>query len=414
MAESVTYLGTWWLPKDSTMDVRKRPVGILTIYENGRCELELHNTNIGAGELPYIDVLWGKDSRGENYSLFNLECRKWSHIVKYVAQYVFQGLLIDSITSPLFKKCNVAYTYLYEWTGTNIMSVPNDYNNKKITINYGKENVYIQGELDKGVHYKVTDYLGYSTNKTNLNAQFLTKFQIVSQKSLSIGNFIDYVQEFTQFLSLALFSKQYPSALYFLRENDEYGFRLFVEIPPSDKPSFNAVIPMMILKKEIPSFINNFHAKYDNISILTKRLIESTKISEFDASDFIIIAQALEGYYYRFLKVGKQKFKEIIEHFSDVKLVMDCNIDLKELKDSRDLYSHFYEEKAGDKIAKGYKLFMLTQKCKVLLTCCILEQLGMTHEMMNNILPDSIINVIVYNIMKYEKRLPKVTTITNK
>ena len=414
MAESVTYLGTWWLPKDSTMDVRKRPVGILTIYENGRCELELHNTNIVAGELQYIDVLWGQDSRGVNYSLFNLECRKWSHIVKYVAQYVFQGLLIDSITSPLFKKCNVAYAYLYEWTGTNMMSVPNDYNNKKITINYGKENVHIQGELDLGVQYKVADWLGYSTDRTNLNAQIMTQYQIASDKSLSIGNFIDYVQEFTQFLSLALFSKQYPSALYFLRENDEYGFRLYVEIPSSHKPSFDALIPIIKLKEEIPSYIKNYHTKYENISILTKRLIESTRRSEFDASDFTIIAQALEGYYYRFLNTGKKKFKEIIEHFSDIEAVVDCNIDVKELKDSRDLYSHFYEEKAGDKIAKGYNLLILTQKCKVLLTCCILEQIGMTHEIMNKIFPNSIINTIVYNIMKYEKRLPKVKTSTNK
>ena len=414
MAESTTYLGTWWLPKDSTMDVSKRPVGILTIFENGRCELELHNTNIYSGQLPYIDVLWGQDSRGVNYTLFNLECRHWSYVVKYVAQYVLQGLLIDSVTSPSFKKCYVAFPYLYEWTGSNMMSVPIDYHNKKITINYEEENVHIQGELDPGVQYKVADLIGYSTDRINLNAQILTRYQIASDKSLSIGNFIDYIQEFTQFLSLALFSKQYPSALYFLRDNDEYGFRLYVEIPSSHKPSFDALIPIIKLKEEIPSYIKNYHAKYENISILTKRLIESTKRSEFDASDFTIIAQALEGYYYRFLNKGKQKFKEIIEHFSDIKAVVDCNIDVKELKDSRDLYSHFYEEKAGDKIAKGYNLLILTQKCKVLLTCCILEQIGMTHDKINEVIPNSIIDAIVYNIRKYEKRLPQVITITNK
>lgn len=414
MSESVTYLGTWWLPKDSTMDVRKRPVGILTIYENGKCELELHNTNIGAGELPYIDVLWGRDSRGVKYSLFNLECRRWSHIVKYVAQYVLQGMFVESMTSPSFIECNVAYTNLHEWTGLTMMSVPNDYHNKKITINYGEENVYIQGELETGIQYRVVDWLGYSTEKTSLNAQIFSKYQIVSDKPLSIGRFIDYVQEFTQFLSLALFSKQYPSALYFRLKNEDYSFRLYVEIPTSHQPTFSAVIPLIKLKDNIPSYIKKHHAKYENISILTKRLIESTKISEFDASDFTIIAQALEGYYYRFLNVGKLKFKEIIDHFSDVKSVVDCNIDAKELKDSRDLYSHFYVEREGDKIAKGYNLLILTQKCKVLLTCCILEQIGMTHKIMNEVLPNSIINTIVYNIMKYEKRLPQVITITNK
>ncbi len=414
MAESVTYLGNWWLPKDSTMDISKRAVGILTIFENGRCELELHNTNIGVGELPYIDVLWGQDSRKVKYSLFNLECRRWSHSVKYVAQYVIQGLFIESITSPSFIECNVAYTNLNEWTGLTMMSIPNDYYNKKITISYGEENVYIQGELEPGVHYRVVDWFGYSTEKTNLNAQIFSKYQIVSNEPISIGRFIDYVQEFTQFLSLALFSKQYPSALYFRIKNEDYSFRLYVEIPSSHMPLFGALIPMIKLKEEIPSYINNYHAKYENISILTKRLIESTKRSEFDASDFTIIAQALEGYYYRFLKVGKLKFEEIIKHFSDIKSVVDCNIDAQELKDSRDLYSHFYEEKEGDKIAKGYNLLILTQKCKVLLTCCILEQIGMTHEIMNDIFPNSIINTIVYNIMKYEKRLPQVITIINK
>ena len=68
--------------------------------------------------------------------------------------------------------------------------------------------------------------------------------------------------------------------------------------------------------------------------------------------------------------------------FDDVESIRKCHIDSKMMADTRNKYSHLIpdEEDEGKNLAKGAELFRLTQKAKILLTACILDLLGLSHE----------------------------------
>ena len=117
--------------------------------------------------------------------------------------------------------------------------------------------------------------------------------------------------------------------------------------------------------------------------------MSSINYDEFDAPDFLIVAQALDGYHKRFInkKDGKDKRKyqeqiaAILREFDDVESIKKCHIDSKMMADTRNKYSHLFpdEEDEGKTIAKGAELFRLTQKAKILLSCCLLDLLGFSH-----------------------------------
>lgn len=72
-----------------------------------------------------------------------------------------------------------------------------------------------------------------------------------------------------------------------------------------------------------------------------------------------------------------------------------CHIDPIVLKDSRDKYSHLYPDEEESKAVEGEDLYWLTEKCKILLTCCILNMLGLTNSEINLCIEGSPIQNII-------------------
>jgi hypothetical protein len=107
--------------------------------------------------------------------------------------------------------------------------------------------------------------------------------------------------------------------------------------------------------------------------------------------DFLIIAQALDGYHKRFInkKDGRdvRKYEEqidiLLNQFKDVEVIKKCKINAEILKDTRHKYSHLYPDDEKSLAVEGDDLYWLTEKCKVLLTCCILNMLGLTNKEIN-------------------------------
>ena len=107
--------------------------------------------------------------------------------------------------------------------------------------------------------------------------------------------------------------------------------------------------------------------------------------------DFLIIAQALDGYHKRFVnkKNGKdhQKYEDgiriLLKQFEDVECIQKCHINPKVVTQSRDKYSHLLLDEDKPLAVEGEDLYWLTEKCKILLTCCILNMLGLTNKEIN-------------------------------
>ena len=138
--------------------------------------------------------------------------------------------------------------------------------------------------------------------------------------------------------------------------------------------------------------MRRWHSNYTQVSPICRYLIQTIHYNTFDFPDFLIVAHALEGYHKRFLnkKNGgkdKQKYKEqvdiLLDKFKDVEVIKKSNIDTEVLTQSRDKYSHLIPDEEKPLAVTGQELYDLTIKCKILLTCCILDLLGLNIEEIN-------------------------------
>ena len=150
--------------------------------------------------------------------------------------------------------------------------------------------------------------------------------------------------------------------------------------------------------------LNTWHENFEKMAPISSYLIESLqKKNRFDVPDFLIIAQALDGYHKRFVnkKNGKdtRKYEEQIEilldQFKDVKAIQERRIKPVVLTDSRNYYSHLFPDEEIKSAVEGEDLYWLTEKCKVLLTCCILNMLGLTNKEINLCCEQSPISQII-------------------
>ena len=162
-----------------------------------------------------------------------------------------------------------------------------------------------------------------------------------------------------------------------------------------------SLIKFGIFKEKLPKMLNTWHENFEKMAPISSYLIESLqKKNRFDVPDFLIIAQALDGYHKRFVnkKDGKdiQKYKDQIEillnQFKDVKAIVKCHIKPEVLTDSRNYYSHLFPDEEIKLAVEGDDLYWLTEKCKILLTCCILNLLGLTNKEINLCCENSPIN----------------------
>lgn len=105
-----------------------------------------------------------------------------------------------------------------------------------------------------------------------------------------------------------------------------------------------------------------------------------------------------------------------IPSYANNSMVCDCNFpsslfdisfpeasvyfDAEELTQSRHKYSHLIpdDDKMVSKAVAGDDLYDLTQKCIVLLTCCILDNIGLTTDEINICFKDSAIQQIVRDL----------------
>ena len=174
------------------------------------------------------------------------------------------------------------------------------------------------------------------------------------------------------------------------------------------------------MKEKLPKMLNAWHENFERIAPISSYLITSLqKKNSFDVPDFLIIAQALDGYCKRFGKYKKKSdlLKEqvkdnhkkgrdkcsqyesdintLLAQFTDVKCIQECHIKPLVLTQSRDKYSHLLLDEHKPFAVEGEDLFWLTEKCKILLTCCILNMLGLTNREINLCCEQSPISQII-------------------
>ena len=415
------YHGEWWVPAKADPDNmgpyypgklpvvhkghEKKYTGTLTYNEFDDSILELYfvPSDFQGNYYGYYSVMWGVDANGYVFTLFNASSNRFDGqdftTIKYKVQFILLGKHVLSLDEKQFYKCIVEFPYLRNWAFHNNLTYQEVEGVKHISYaDITKGDYLVDVQIEPGIKWQLMDAYNIDRGLFDLSIIQQTLFEIEASNIVSIRTFTKQIIEFFQFLSIALYCKQRPTSIKFYDKERPTPYVLLFQKGYSKDPNNSSLIKFDKLKEKVPEMLSKWHNNYDNLSPICNYLVDSLhRESAFDVPDFLIIAQALDGYFKRFVnkKDGKdhQKYEDqmniLLNQFENVIILKKCNIDAKVLTDTRNKYSHLLPDEEKPLAVKGIELYWLTEKCKILLTCCILDLLGLTAEEINLCLQDS-------------------------
>ena len=416
------YHGEWWVPAVLDYDMRSicfepekmvghetKYKGTLTYYEdkNSTLELYLYPSNFHAKHYCQNDVMWGQDANGNIFTLFNVTMKEQQRVdftdTKFVVAYILIGEHVLSAFDKCYRSCIVQFPYLRNWAFHGNITK----SNAGTSISF-KSPIYAEKLLETttedGVLWRLWQGQTIKRSIYDLKITQSTTLEIEALEATSIRSCMRHIEEFAQFLSIALYCDQNPTEVKFVNKENKHESVFLFKKDASADPGVLSLIKFGILKEKLPKMLNIWHKNFEKVAPISSYLIESLqKKSRFDVPDFLIIAQALDGYHKRFVnkKNGKdiRKYEDQIEillnQFKDVKAIEKCHIKPIVLADSRNFYSHLFPDEEKKSAVESEDLYWLTEKCKVLLTCCILNLLGLTNKEINLCCEQSPISQII-------------------
>ena len=409
-SNSQKYHGEWWVPAELDPDNRclfptqfrgmeKRYTGTLTYHEKEDATLELYHvpSNFHASLYKHNSVMWGRDADGHNFTLFNIVMKKQNignfTNTTFTVNCILIGEHVKSVEDACFSRCIVRFPHLRNWAfhdNLDFEIVNGDFCYTLRNIN--KSDYLIEENIEENVKWILRDRYNQSCKNYSVTITQDTEFVVDAPQGLSIHQYLRQITEFSQFLSIALYREQNPSVIRFINKENNNQSNLLFTIDESVDPRISKLIKFNELKDKIPFMLNAWHKNFKKVSPISKYLVDSLRRSKtFDVPDFLIIAQALDGYHKRFVnkKDGKdiRKYEDqigvLLKQFEDVEAIQKCNIDPKVITNNRHKYSHLYPDDENVQTVDGEDLFWLTEKCKILLTCCLLNMMGLTNEEIN-------------------------------
>ena len=402
--------GEWWTPakKDPRNrgpfaimheGIEKRYIGNLTFYGDKESTLELYLTpsHYQGTFFHHNSVMWGCDANGRLFTLFNLSIVEDQETdfsnTRYLVDFILIGDHVLSLSEAKYNQCIVQFPHLRNWAFRNHLfcNKEENYFCYKLSDLF-RQRILSEIQVEEGIKWVLKDRnIQNRSNFFDLIITQFTEFVIDANRAISIEQFYNYIVEFTQFLSIALCCEQSPTDIQFVSNNNHAYSFLFVK-EDSTIPKNSKLIKFDELKEKVPSILQKWHDNYDRLSPISTYLKDSFQEKNiFYASDFLNIAEALDGFYKRFenKKNGKdnRKYKDqidiLLHKFKDIDAIQRIKIDSSVLTVTRNKYSHLYPDEEKPKAVEGYDLIMLTRKCQILLTCCILDLMGLTIEEIN-------------------------------
>lgn len=413
MNSPLIYHGEWWIPAkldpslqmllfepESMMGKENRYTGTLTYYEDKGTTLELYHipSNFRGRYHGSNPVIWGKDANGNFFTLFNVDLK--NHFLgdftktEFTVGLILIGIHVLSLDDTSFNQCIVKFPYLRNWAfHSNLTCQLGEKYNYYISLSDSIfSDFLVNADVESGVKWLLRDKWKMRESSYDLSINQYTEFLIESSDGISIRSYLKHITEFSQFLSIALYCEQNPIEVRFKAFKSQQESFLLFEKDVSIDPKVSSLIKFKLLKDKVPAILRSWHENFDKVAPISRYLLDSLRNNKtFDVPDFLIIAQALDGFHKRF--VNKREGKDIrkyedqigflLEQFKDVDVVRKCNINPVVLKDSRHKYSHLYPDEEKSSAVEGEKLYWLTEKCKILLTCCILNMMGLSNEEIN-------------------------------
>ena len=363
------------------------------------------------------DVVWGSDANGYELTLFNLRMIEQPDMSTTIfsVEYCLVGRHIETIDTPVFDRCIVRFPYLKNWAFKCVRCIQNT--DEGITTILSKEikSSILEWTIEDKIKLQLHRDYNYHYTRYETTIKEDTFLYICGDEPISIRKFLQLAHIFKQFLSIALYGEQHPCSIEFRvsTEVDRKSTKLLYRLRESRQPFIIPLIKFELLESKLSDILRKWYSDYEQMAPICDYLIQSIHRDSFDTPNFLIIAQALDGYHKRFVnkRNGKdvrkyeQQMNALLKLFNNVGVLQKCKIDTEVLAHSRHKYSHLMPDedtKNTERAVSGSALFRLTLKAMALLTCCILDNLKLTTDEINKCLEDSELSRIIDTISFYE------------
>ena len=313
--------GEWWTPAKKyqrngflvsySEGEGKKFTGTLTYNGNSESVLELYHVPSDFHSTIYHEneVMWGKDANGILYTLFRVNIKDQNIAdftnTKFAVDLILIGEHVLSIDDVCFSRCVVQFPYLRNWAFHNNLNYQRiDCIRHFVLADACLNAALVESLVDDNMTWKLQDQSEGSRTTYDLSISQTTELIVESTKGFSISKCLKYIKEFSQFLSIALYCEQNPFKIELFDLKTQRKMLLLFEHVESVDPEGSLLIRFSELQKKMPLMLQTWHKNFESLSPISGYLITSLKKNRyFGAPDFLIVAQALDGYFKRF--VGK-------------------------------------------------------------------------------------------------------------
>ena len=413
MTENVDIKGIWWLPETPECKI----AGVLLHEPMGETKLDLigefrpndwlHSFNETKGE----DVIWGLSSENKEITLFqnypfatkNSSCP--FPIMHYDCQFLIIGKHIQSLKEDGQYSARILFDELSFWYSPNIIRTKLNEKELAFVSSLDNSQATIEIQVTDSINFSFEPQLTVSQDdmgQTTHLAQ-LTDLVISFTKPVCLQFILNVVKEFELFLSVATLSHVQCKRFYIYDNSQdvEFGGKQKIEIIhhyfreefKPNKKFFNYLFTYDSIKEQLSNVLQKWYATEDIMPIRSHLVDSLNRHGVFSSTDFLIVVQAIEGFYYRFRQDNNESLKTIIEdltkEFSDVKCVEFEDGDCQKIVDSRHYFTHLLPPGKKSHVVQGAELQNLDFKLRKLLLCCVLNFMGFDNSTINTFVAKS-------------------------
>lgn len=411
MEDTTIHNGLWWMPDDEG----KQIPGTL-IIERDRIVLETIGTLgsespmdhfVGDGIVQH-DVIWGISSESKKISIFNShEAMTFNtncpfSTAKYTAQVVAIGKHISSLDEVGNYDIKAYFDELPYWFRPNCLHF--NMQEQKYTFCVDLDNAnHVTVQIDDDCTLSLVGETNISHNKTGMRVEVeqISALKFAFSNLISMRDAKHKIFVFEQFLSFAtLAPAKYKRFL--LIDKDKQNDRTknsTIEIYDEKESTLSKperfweyLFVYETIKDSFPSIIRRWYEEKNSFPIRAHLIDSVGHRGTFCSNDFLIVAQAVEGYYCRYKKDGlgiTGILKNLRRDFSDIAILELSDEDIDCIRDSRHYFSHLLPPGKKEHVVDGLQLYNLNHKLRKLLLCCLLSFIGFSNEEINKIFAKS-------------------------
>ena len=416
------WTGVWWICSDENSEDNRVP-GILSVSADGHYDLSLtplpkQNSLVCKFRERY--TIWGIDENEKPITLFEAIGQQLyitgdlDRVKSIRASIVLVGAHVRSLEDPWVSAASIHFPYLHSLYFENLLDykVPVDSSTISIDIDGGKHihSIHIDRRTNWELHSQYSLHLMNQSKEVRIMQD--TYFYINNRRRVSIIGIDKIIREFTDFLSFALLKEQNPNEIVLFNEDFPHDkYFLYYKFRQSLNP-YDTILSRNISLEKLDCIMINWHKQYDRLRqvYISFERAGNRRDGIGGVPEFLHAEFALEGYYKRFHQSLRDNvspdsivyceniLKELLRYYSSIDIVKQMNLNIKRIKESRNAYVHLYNV-TKQIYSEPHDLWIVTEKLRILAICCLLHQLGLTFDEINErikeanvLLPEAYLN----------------------